>query len=380
MDGRVAAHLDGLRIAGEEGWMFCEQQLSANEEGEAFAAGVMALESADQGRLSKVLEVVRNVPETIDGVVSAIGWLPLDQAMLPIRDLMNDDHRFHQEIGISAAAIHRWHPGAVLARLMASEHAVVRARALRAAGELGDTQVLQDLLIGLRDADEYCVFAAAWSGTLLGLPACSAVLLSIAESASPHADVAEDLALRRMDAASALAWQAKLIPDSARARPAIRTAGTIGDPSLIPWLISLMDHLPLARLAGESFTTITGVDLAYRDLEREPPGDFNAGPTEDPADDNVDMDPDDNLPWPEPSLVQQWWDANRRQFQNGTRYLLGNPITDDWLKIVLRDGRQRQRAAAALEIAIRNPGQPLFNVKAPGFRQQQLLGKGEVIR
>jgi uncharacterized protein (TIGR02270 family) len=340
----------------------------------------MALESADQGRLSNVLEVVRNVPETIDAMVSAIGWLPLDQAMLPIRDLMNDDYCFHQEVGIAAAAIHRWHPGAGLARLMASAHAAVRARALKAAGEFGDKQVLQDLLISLRDPDEHCVFAAAWSGTLLGLPACADVLLSIAESPTRNSHAAADLVLRQMDLAAAIALHGKFVADPARIRLAIRSAGTIGDPSVIPWLISLMDQLPLARLAGEAFTTITGVDLAYRDLERRPPEDYDAGPTEDPADDNVDMDPDDNLPWPEPSLVQQWWDGNRSRFQNGTRYLLGHPITDDWMKIVLRDGRQRQRAAAALEIAIRNPGQPLFNVKAPGFRQQQLLGKGEVIR
>ena len=94
----------------------------------------------------------------------------------------------------------------------------------------------------------------------------------------------------------------------------------------------------------------------------------------------MEMDPDDNLPWPEPALVQKWWEKNRSQFHNGTRYLLGKPMALEWLKTVLRDGRQRQRAAAALELAIRNPGQPLFNVAAPGFRQQQILGKGEVIR
>ena len=191
---------------------------------------------------------------------------------------------------------------------------------------------------------------------------------------------AASLALRRVELDSALSWHARLVSDPARIRFAILAAGTLGEPSLLPWLISLMDQFPLARLAGESFTMITGADLAYRDLEQKPPEDFNAGPTEDPADDNVEMDPDENLPWPDPALVQQWWDANRGRFQNGTRYLLGNPITDDWLRIVLRDGRQRQRAAAALEIALRNPGQPLFNVKAPGFRQQQLLGKSEVIR
>jgi hypothetical protein len=49
-------------------------------------------------------------------------------------------------------------------------------------------------------------------------------------------------------------------------------------------------------------------------------------------------------------------------------------MTEDWLEHVLRYGYQRQRAAAALELAIRRPGTPLFNVKAPGYRQQQLLG------
>jgi hypothetical protein len=55
---------------------------------------------------------------------------------------------------------------------------------------------------------------------------------------------------------------------------------------------------------------------------------------------------------------QKWWDKNRSQFQTGTRYLLGKPMTVEWLKTVLRDGRQRQRAADALELVIRQPSQP----------------------
>ena len=35
----------------------------------------------------------------------------------------------------------------------------------------------------------------------------------------------------------------------------------------------------------------------------------------------MEMDPDDNLPWPELALVQKWWDKNRGQFQNGTWYV-----------------------------------------------------------
>jgi hypothetical protein len=72
-------------------------------------------------------------------------------------------------------------------------------------------------------------------------------------------------------------------------------------------------------------------------------------------------------------LIQKWWTKNKSQFQNGTRYLLGKPMSIEWLQQVLRIGRQRQRAAAALELAIRQPGQPLFEVRAPGFRQQASL-------
>ena len=48
----------------------------------------------------------------------------------------------------------------------------------------------------------------------------------------------------------------------------------------------------------------------------------------------------------------------------------------DLLKGVLKTGYQRQRIAAALELAIHQPGTPLFETRAPGFVQQRLLGKG----
>jgi hypothetical protein len=38
-------------------------------------------------------------------------------------------------------------------------------------------------------------------------------------------------------------------------------------------------------------------------LEGKKPEGFEAGPTENPEDENVKMDPDDNLPWPDPALI-----------------------------------------------------------------------------
>jgi uncharacterized protein (TIGR02270 family) len=183
------------------------------------------------------------------------------------------------------------------------------------------------------------------------------------------------IALRRMHLAAAYAWQQTLARNPDTMRVAIIGAGVIGDPVSIPWLIEQMTIPALARVAGEAFTMIIGVDIAYEDLEGEWPEGFEAGPTEDPEDENVAMDPDEDLPWPKPDAIHIWWKHHQGQFRSGTRYLLGKPMSRDWLQDVLRNGRQRQRAAAALELAIQQPGQPLFEVRAPGFRQQQLLSR-----
>ena len=164
-----------------------------------------------------------------------------------------------------------------------------------------------------------------------------------------------------------------LVADPKWLRTVIVAAGVCGDPHYVPWLIKQMETPEVARPAGEAFTMITGVDLAYEDLEGEWPEGFEAGPTENPEDEDVAMDPDEDLPWPAPKLLRGWWDANKGRFEAGTRYLVGQPITAEHCRQVLRTGFQRQRIAAALELALMDPGAPLFETRAPGKRQQQAL-------
>jgi hypothetical protein len=60
-------------------------------------------------------------------------------------------------------------------------------------------------------------------------------------------------------------------------RHAIQGAGIIGNPLYVPWLINLMAAHEVSRVSGKAFTMITGVDLAYNDLEGEWPESFEAG-------------------------------------------------------------------------------------------------------
>src|SRR5262249_47750857 len=141
-------------------------------------------------------------------------------------------------------------------------------------------------------------------------------------------------------------------------RLAIRSAGDLGGAELVPWLIKQMSDPAFARIAGEAFTQITGADFDRDYLKGEPPPDFVSGPNDDPDDDNVEVDPDENLPWPKLAAVEKWWAANGSRLPK-TRLFMGKPLEIDWLQSVLRQGRQRQRAAAAIELALRQPDQPL---------------------
>ena len=128
-------------------------------------------------------------------------------------------------------------------------------------------------------------------------------LADIAWTNQPCAVRALDLLLRRLDFRDANAWLREFAKLPGRQRDLIRATGVIGDPLYIPWLIERMAAPDTARLAGEVFSMITGLDLAYRDLDRKPPRDFESGPNDDPADENVALDEDDNLPWPDPARV-----------------------------------------------------------------------------
>jgi uncharacterized protein (TIGR02270 family) len=377
LEQRLEAHLDGLRFAGIRAWEIWKQYLTWKEPGEAFAAAALAFYAGIAERIQEVFECGIRPQQLSVGLVSALAWFPYDQAQTYIKKLLSYSTAEFRRIGIAASAIHRRDPGQALREGMFSDDDQLRARAFRAVGELGRLELARWLLGALADPDERVRFDAAWSVTLLSVNLDSvAVLRTLAESSSPYREEALQTAIRRMDLTTAKSWQVSLSQRQQTLRTAIVAFGAIGDPDRIPWLLEQMNLPAMARVAGEAFTMITGVDLAYNNLGKSAPEEFEAEPIENPDDENMGMHPDENLPWPDPATIQKWWTKNQSQFQNGTRYLLGKPMSIEWLRQILRMGRQRQRAAAALELAIRQPGQPLFEVRAPGFRQQTLLKTG----
>lgn len=376
LDDRIAAHLHGLAVAGELGWKLCEGALENPGAGEVFAATVRAIEEKRAAGLDALLALAESVPASQPGLISAFGWVSAQFLQGTITGLIRSPSAFRRQLAIAACAMHRVDPGAALDAALADADVLLRARGLRVAGESGRRDLLAACVKALADKDAGCRFWGARSAVMLGeRDAAIRVLHGIALQDGPHRASALQCLLIAVDVAQAHALLKTLAQDGSNRRLLIQGAGIAGDPHYVPWLVNQMEDPELARLAGESFSTITGLDLAYLDLESKPPEEFMAGPTENPEDENVDLDPDESLPLPDVAKILRWWEANGQRFQTGVRYFMGSVTARAHCLQVLKEGFQRQRAAAAQYLCLLDPGTPMFNTRAPAWRQQRWLAE-----
>jgi uncharacterized protein (TIGR02270 family) len=364
LDERIEAHLDGLRVGGPEGLAAAEKAIDPDEPGTAFALAVLAVERGDAKRTEAALELAASSPGAARAVVSALGWLPFDRARGVIAPLIAPSApAARKRIGIAASAAHRQDPGEALAYAILDDDARLKARALRAAGELGRVDLLDTVRSELRAEGDERRFWAGSSAMLLGDEGAAHALWSLCDAGGPFAERACALSVRKLEPREARARLENLGVSAAHARSAAIGAGALGDPALGPWLVGLMADPALARVAAEAFAEITGAAIEGALAGSAPEG-FDAGPTDSADDESVAMDPDWALRWPEPKAIGAWWAEHEGGFRRGARYLRGAARSDEALERDLREGSQRRRAAAAFELGLRRPGKPLVEVRA----------------
>jgi uncharacterized protein (TIGR02270 family) len=392
LDERAEAHLDGVAVGGAQGLSVLDAILETPSVGTMFVVTVVALRSRHERMLTRLVAIATALPEVQRGFTSALGWVSAEDLQGTVRALLGSNTPSHRAWGLAACSMHRFDPGPLLAQATRDANPVLRMRAWRVVGQSGR----RDLADAARQAVAQPELAptptlaladpqaerraAAWALSLLGEGqeerVREALLAPEPGKALPCLDahrlatIAAPLGWGR-DQVRALALQAESSPPHKRRM--MRLAGWVGDVQVIPWLIHHMADDIWARLAGEAFSLITGADLALLDIERKPPEGVDFGPNADPEDEDVAMDEDDSLPWPDQAKVQTWWQTNARRFTPDQRYFAGELPSPTHCIHVLQTKGQRQRIQAAEYLCLLRPGSKLFPVAAPAWRQQRWL-------
>lgn len=374
LDNRIEAHLDGLHIAGLPGLEVLLQQLTPTALGEVFAATVLAFETGHVAAMATLAGHMRAHGESERYMAAALGWLEWPRVAPWIDRLLASPEPLFRRLGLAACGMHRHDPGPALLAVLSDVDPSVLARAARTAGELRRRDLLQTIRTHRLHENAATRFWANWATAQMGDEQALEPLRQFAEQPGEFQYRALCVLLAWQEREPSVAWIRQLVQDPRDRRIGIQALGLLGDPVCVPWLIQQISDLPYARVAGEAFSLITGADLALLDLELQALPDFDAGPNDDPEDPNVAMDPDENLPWPDPQAIERWWQANSGHFPAGTRYMLGLAHSEHSFQQALIHGQQRQRIAAACGIARYRPNEVLFPTSAPAWRQKRLLG------
>ncbi|ANI59885.1 hypothetical protein PGR6_23120 [Pseudomonas sp. GR 6-02] len=374
LERRIEAHLDGLRVAGSAG-LETLLQFRPNTRAEVFAAVVLAFESGNSVALYKLSVHLHEYPEAERFFSAALGWLEWELISPWIDRMLASPDPLFRRLGLAACGMHRHDPGPALLTGLSDADPSVLARAARTAGELRRRDLMSTIHAHRLHPDPATRFWANWATAQMGDEHAQEPLRQFAEQPGEFQYRALCVLLAWQKRENSIAWIRQLIEHPEQQRIGIQAIGLLGDPFSVPWLIQQMSDLSHARVAGEAFSLITGADLALLDLELQDMPDFDAGPNDDPEDANVAMDPDENLPWPDPQLIAAWWRAHGGDFQAGMGYVLGLQQSENSYRRVLVQGQQRQRIAAAFGVARWRPNEVLFPTSAPAWRQKMLLGE-----
>ena len=379
LDARVEANIDALRLAEQSGWSGSLEELAQGAAGEFFVTGVLVVESGDSQRLDQIVELAyaRAAKESAlpyhpaydpwRGLVSALAWAERAAAGAAIVRLLDTPRPRTRWLGFAGCGARRMVRQNGLEAGLVDAEPLVRARALRTIGELGRSDLRARLNALLADPAEDCRFWAAWSAARLGTQEGLRALAEFGRSPGPWCEPALEIALRRLPVDRANAFLRTLAGIAELRRVVIRATAMIGDALYLPWLIGQTGDPGVARSAGAAFAMITGAEISRPD--RPEPAETD----EDPNDEQVIPDENEGLAWPDPAKCDIWWQQNKSRFTAGTAYYRGRAKSSaDWIR-ALHEAPQNQRQAAALELALRQSEQAMFNVRARGDLQRRQL-------
>ena len=372
-DLRIGSLINILACSPEEAWEIAIVALQLQQPGEVFVAAVLAFKSLDIRNIQTVVEVGLSGCACSRALISALAWLPGRLVHSWIKRFLTSKDLQHKYLALAVCAARREDPKEHLSNILlrddCRESPLLYARAVRLAGELKRFDLLPAIRQAQQSKFDEVVFWTIWSQILLGDKSLACMLTPWIIGAGNLQGFAIEVGLRSGSLTDGRAWITTLSQNPKMQRQAIRAAAILGDPQAVPWLIGQMQNASLSRLAGEAFSTITGIDLQEHQLALSDIPDLDEVLPDDGAQNEALSVTDDQfLPFPDVPKIAAIWQRYQHRFNPGKRYfhgflLSGSIESIEHLHHIYHVGNQRLRADAALELALEETGKYFLSHK-----------------
>ncbi len=391
----LAAHLEGIEVAGDAGWQLSLAALQKwKQTGEAFVCAYTALQNNNPAKLDAVMQEVDARPdELLRGVISALAWVPRARALEAVANWSSVDSGAVKQVAVlRAAALMGHNATASLSQpidyFFNSMDAHVRSAACRAAGQSLDTSTadaplraaLQDPDLAARAEAAIALGKSAHAQGQQNTPSAIKVADTLWHAIVAQVDVHNmatgwyrKQALRRLNrwvqhlaclvapGNTELAALLAFMPP----RVALRFAAYHGDPAHLPFVVSQMDNADTTRYAAWVWQTITGVDIQTAGMALPEP----ALQDDEPAVTQAQLDSDSGMPLPNVKAIGRYKTVALRSSE---RYLQGQLMSLPRLIDILQEAPQAHRSIAGMYLELNYPEAKL-GLRGPTQAQQQGL-------
>jgi uncharacterized protein (TIGR02270 family) len=349
---RLLAHLDGLVLGGDPvARKLLLPALGSEDLGEVAAAAWALLQAEDADHQDAVIEALGGAPPPAQAAIGrAIGLSPAADIsrLLP---LWNDGSPAVQAmiLDIFAPREPQWVRERLDPAFRSGQPALVAA-ALRAVRRARDREFADHVRFALQDPRPEVQREAMPTGLVLGLKETWGLCRSVAATPGESCRLALGLLAIGPDPKDRDYVRGRAA-DPEAGRHAIWALGFCADVNAVDALIQAMANPETARLAGEAFTSITGVALVGSLCK--------PGETVGPEAQEVGLDDpppvvraEDFLPEPQAEAVAAWWGKERSRYHPVVRYLHGQPRSTEALRPALASAATWRREILYTELTV----------------------------
>jgi uncharacterized protein (TIGR02270 family) len=376
LEERLHAHVDGLVLGGEPIAKRLLHPALEEDDIELLRAAAFALLLGEfPGGSNAVLDRARSAD---DAALTAIqrAMEALETTRLPpwLQPLLREDNPALQALGLEVMSHHHRAPAAACRALATHDSPKVTAAALRAAArsqvELAPALLERALTSPAVEVRDAAIVAGGLGGHRSVWEACRAAV----QSRTPRSTLPLVLLAISGDERD-LARLQELLSEEALRPDVLWALGFTGRVACADTCFEFMRQKPVAALAAEAFSAITGlrIEESYA-AEREMPEEQEPVPlAQEDLDADLSLKPEDALPLPQVEAIAQWWQEARPRLEARRRYLEGQPFSPQVLVEALAQTSMRRRHILALELALRSRGAYQVPTRAVLERQVKVM-------